>query len=39
MDWDAFGRGPELSRAGEDAAIAALPQIAQWIGAGTSAAA
>ena len=39
MDWNAFGRGPELIRAGEDAVMAALPQIEMWLGDRTSAAA
>ena len=30
VDWDAFGRGPELIEAGEIAALAALPRIKEW---------
>jgi NTE family protein len=39
MDWNAFGRGPELIRAGEDAAMAAIPRIQMWLDGGASAAA
>jgi NTE family protein len=30
VDWDAFGRGPQLIKAGEAAALAALPKIQDW---------
>lgn len=30
LDWNAFGQGPALIRAGEAAAIEALPHISQW---------
>jgi NTE family protein len=30
VDWNAFGRGPELVEAGEAAAIASLPRIHEW---------
>ena len=30
--WDAFGSGPGLIKAGEDAALAALPTIQSWLG-------
>ena len=30
IGWDAFGRGHELVRAGEAAAVAALPEIQEW---------
>lgn len=32
MAWDAFGCGPELIRAGELAALAAIPTIQSWFG-------
>lgn len=32
MDWNAFGQGPALIRAGEAAALAALPRIEEWLG-------
>jgi NTE family protein len=31
IDWDAFGCGPQLIKAGEAAASAALPEIEEWI--------
>jgi NTE family protein len=31
MDWDAFGRGSQLIEAGEAAALAALPDIQDWL--------
>ena len=31
VDWDAFGCGPQLIKAGEAAALAALPEIEEWI--------
>jgi len=31
VDWDAFARGTELIRAGEAAALAALPKIREWL--------
>jgi len=34
MAWDAFGAGPQLIQAGEDAATAALPAIQAWLAAG-----
>jgi NTE family protein len=39
MEWNAFGRGPELIRRGEEAAMAALPQIEMWLRGAKSAAA
>jgi NTE family protein len=33
VDWHAFGRGPELVRAGEAAALGCLPQIREWLSA------
>ena len=32
MAWDAFGCGPELLKAGESAALAAIPAIQSWLG-------
>jgi len=32
VDWNAFGRGPQLLQAGEAAALAALPKIQEWLG-------
>jgi NTE family protein len=32
MAWDAFGFGPELIKAGENAALAAIPTIQSWLG-------
>jgi NTE family protein len=31
IDWDGFGRGAQLIEAGEAAAVAALPDIQQWL--------
>jgi hypothetical protein len=31
VDWYAFGRGPALVKAGEEAAHAALPLIQRWL--------
>jgi NTE family protein len=31
VDWNAFGRGPELVQAGEAAARASLPKIREWL--------
>ena len=31
VDWHAFGRGPELVKAGEAAALASLPKIQEWL--------
>ena len=31
VDWDAFGCGPQLIEAGEAAALAALPEIEEWM--------
>jgi NTE family protein len=31
LDWNAFGRGPQLIEAGETAARTALPEIRQWL--------
>ena len=31
VDWDAFGCGPQLIKAGEAAMLAALPEIEEWI--------
>lgn len=39
MDWNAFGRGPQLIEAGEAAALAALPEICKWLTSGHSLAA
>lgn len=30
VDWNAFGRGPQLVHAGEAAALARLPRIQEW---------
>jgi NTE family protein len=30
VDWNAFGRGPELVQAGEAAALAVVPEIREW---------
>ena len=30
VDWNAFGRGPELVQAGEAAALASVPKIREW---------
>ena len=32
MAWDAFGCGPDLIKAGEEAALSALPKIQSWLG-------
>jgi len=31
VEWDGFGCGPELLKAGESAALAALPKITKWL--------
>jgi NTE family protein len=31
IEWDGFGCGPDLLRAGETAALAALPRIQEWL--------
>ena len=31
VDWNDFGRGPQLVEAGEAAALASLPQIREWV--------
>ena len=31
IEWDGFGHGPELIKAGEAAALAAVPQIQAWL--------
>ena len=31
VDWDGFARGPQLLKAGEAAALAALPKIQEWL--------
>jgi hypothetical protein len=30
VNWNAFGRGPELVQAGEAAALAVVPEIREW---------
>ena len=32
IDWDGFGCGPQMLKAGEAAALEALPKIASWLG-------
>jgi NTE family protein len=31
IEWDGFGCGPDLLRAGETAAVAALPRVQEWL--------
>jgi NTE family protein len=31
IEWDGFGCGPQLIKAGEEAALAALPKIQSWL--------
>jgi len=37
IDWNAFGRGPELVQAGEAAAQASVPEIREWLSPRTAA--
>jgi NTE family protein len=36
IDWDGFGCGPEMLKAGESAALAAIPRIQSWLANGQS---